>query len=261
VARGLRTVAARGHAAPAPATGRRGIVEDPSAAIVRAHPEPVRTTVRDLAHDGLRDPRERIVDRVALVAVGDLDTVVGRLQSDELLRPEESVDRVDRAVRRATSLCDGVADRTQGRTNVADPRETRCVVRGMRGNGVPGREVVIDEPGECSGRAVEMVDGRTVLELERVDEVECDLERDAMVVWLNVHANHYIAVDRLRASGYSTRVTDNHADIGYQERGASRMENLIVFIAAAVSVLGVVVGASLMWGADSRPAIGDDHRR
>jgi uncharacterized protein YcsI (UPF0317 family) len=39
------------------------------------------------------------------------------------------------------------------------------------------------------------------------------------------------------------------------------METLIVFAAALVSIFGAVAGASLMWGADSRTGIDDDHRR
>src|SRR5690349_22818049 len=91
VAAGLRPIAAGLHVAPATLTGPRLVEEDPLAGVVRADANAVLATGPEGADDRLGDPGERIVDRVADVAVTQPHAVRGRNELEPLAGTERPV--------------------------------------------------------------------------------------------------------------------------------------------------------------------------
>src|SRR5207253_9571937 len=69
MARNLGSIPAAAHAAPFALAGAGGVLEDPAALRVVANPQPSRIALDQLAGDGFREPCDRAVNGIALVAV------------------------------------------------------------------------------------------------------------------------------------------------------------------------------------------------
>jgi len=71
--------------------------------------------------------------------------------------------------------------------------------------------------------------------------------------------NHITPIDRLRARGYITQVTDKTYETGYVQKEADKMAALII-IAIVIIGLAALDAASMAWGVDSRDSFRDDRR-
>src|SRR6266851_4603574 len=85
-------VPAAAHAAPLAFSGSRGVLEDPVALRVLADPEPRGIAHDQLAGECLGEPGDGAVNRVALVAVVERDTVGRRNQLIDVVGAQGPVD-------------------------------------------------------------------------------------------------------------------------------------------------------------------------
>ena len=178
----LGAVPARRHVAPASPPGPRGVIEHPPAAIVVADPDALGVAARQLGHEWVAQAGERVVDRIADVAMVDRDAAVGgRYELDDLARMQRSIDSVQRA------SCGGRWS-TMASTSRSAPRTAW-----MRASLVPrlsGRDrltiqplgalrvddAALDEPRERVAERRQTLERETVLEVVRVHEIEGVLE-------------------------------------------------------------------------------------
>ena len=214
VAGGLGAIATARHVAPAPLARARLVVEHPAAEIVGADAQPLRVAGSQLLDERLGHACERIVDRVADVAVADADPVRTGNQLRGRTSAEGAVHPVERAGLRGTALRDGVGNFSERRSHGKDAVE---VLLG-RFERLSMDQPALGKPlhGQLGGRKVLV--GRPVVRvvLERVDEVERVVELDHVIVAGRTQFemerchddNHYRRLDRLRARGY----IDNHTE-------------------------------------------------
>src|SRR5436190_11018764 len=221
--RGLGAVAARRHVAPPTTAGPRRVVEDPVAGVAGAGLDTLRLPFGKLEDERLRQPRKRVVDRIADMAVVDAAAVGRRDELDDLARVERAIDGFERARVGRTVLRDRVRDVAEGRTDAVDAGEfsrlDRCMGRGLGTDAIGAfgvDDAPIDEPAERAVEGRKLLDPETVIGVVSVQEVEGVLEVDVvgvsptrLVEHLDIHLdNHSTPLDRLRARGYITRVTD-----------------------------------------------------
>src|SRR5436190_12453489 len=178
----LGAIATRGHIAPPPPAGGRVVVEGPATVVVGADPQPARVFFADDPCESLRQAGERIVDRIADVAVVQPRAGV---VCDELDHFAVTQDAVQLRERFATdpSLLDGRVEQLAhgvpaaadlfGRTSFID----RAVV------GIPGPvgQAAFGQPVDTSSDLADLVVRAgsmfVAFEMERVDEVEGVVQR------------------------------------------------------------------------------------
>ena len=85
-------------------------------------------TGRQLLDERVGQARERVVDRVADVAVVDVDAVRRRDQLDDLAGVERAIDRLERTDARGALLGDRIGDLAQRRADAMDA----CQLAGCR---------------------------------------------------------------------------------------------------------------------------------
>ena len=130
-------------------------------------------------------------------------------------------------------------------------------------------DAAIDEPGQRRVERREVIQRETILGVVGVQEVEGVFEVDVMGVphadrskGVCIHlANHNRPIDRLRARGYITQVTETTYETGYDHTEGAVAMSVLVIIALLIIMLGALDAAALTWGADSRDQLPDDHRR
>ena len=127
--------------------------------------------------------------RVALVAMAHVNAVGGRHQDGHVVGAECPIDLVEGTERRRPTLHAGIDQFTHRASDLADPAEQLGTVLGLGIDATDQGEhrlsvhqVVGDEPIECNGRCVEVVEGQTPCALQRVDEGEARLQARLMPV-------------------------------------------------------------------------------
>jgi hypothetical protein len=273
----LGTIAARGHVAPATPAGPRGVIEHPAARVVVADADPLRIAPGQLLHQRVAQAGQRVVDRVADVAMVDRHaTVEGRYELDDLARVEGAIDRVQRAALWRPVLDDRVGDLAEGASDRADASELALagvgVGVGLRPQSVGALAVdhaAVDEPGQGIAQGRQTLERETIFEVVGVQESEGVLEpnlvgmmpADVQPVNGGLHVdNHFRPVDRLRARGYSSLVTDKTPVTGYTTWKGPIMEALVMFVVLVVGFIALDLGA-ISFGVDSRDELPDSHLR
>ena len=203
VASGLGPVAARGHVAPASATGPRRVVERPSAPIVGADAEAIGVAAGGFARDALRDAPESVVERVSLVAMveSDASPLVGRpdREDESLTGRHRPIHDLDGAPRRWAPLSGGIDDLAKRGPDGSDLTKGAIGCRAGRLEPLErGFARVVDDaaaaqPLDPVGRRAEVIDRNAVLELERVEEFEGVVNGQMMIVgihWSRFHVTN-----------------------------------------------------------------------
>ncbi len=185
-------------------------------------------SVRQLPHERIGQTGQGVIDRVADVAVVHAHAVPRGNQLDDLAGVEGTVHGVERGRIRSAFLGDRIGDLAQCRSYGMDPGEHfrtsgrlggRLLTPALRA--LVMDDPTFDEPGEGGIERWQPIHRETLLDVEGVlkvvgvHEVERALQRDVVSVvrvgrlkTLCCHrGNHYIALDRLRARGYSHLVT------------------------------------------------------
>ena len=190
----------------------------------------LRVTGGQLGHERIRESGQGVVDRVADVAMIDVDAVGAGHELDHLAGVECPVDGVEGAGVRGSVRRERQRDLAQSRADRLDPRQVagrNGIVLGRDGTRPVGALLVDDaalhEPAEGCVERRDVVHRETILGVVGVQEVEGVLEIDVVRVasadrsqCTCVHvANHNRPVDRLRARGYITPVTDKTYETGY----------------------------------------------
>src|SRR4051794_32967677 len=176
---------------------------------------------------------ERIVGRIAGVSMVDAHAIGSRNELDDLPCVEGPVRRLDRGRVWRPMVHDGRGDLTHRAAHRVDTSQValrdRRLCRGLPSN-VVGTFLVdhaaIDEPSEGVVEGRKPLRGETVIGVVGVQEVEGVVEVDVVGM---THAdgleggvehldNHNTPIDRLRARGYITQVTDKTYETGYDER-------------------------------------------
>ena len=157
------------------------------------------------------------------MAMVDVDSRPERDELDDLSRVERRVDGLERAGIRSALLGDRERHLAERRADRVDPGEVplhqRVVARHLGAHAVGALDVddpAVDEPFEGRIERRELVHRETILGVVGVQEVEGVLEIDVVSVasvdligGFCFHLdNHSIPIDRLRARGYITEVTD-----------------------------------------------------
>ena len=186
-------------------------------------------TLGQLEHERLGQSRQRVIDRVADMTVVDAAAVGRGNELDDLPGVERPVDGLERARVRRPLLGDRMRDIAQGRADAVDPgqlgrldRPLGCRLGAHAVGAFAVDDAPIDEPRKRAIEGRELLRGETIVGVVGVQEVEGVLEVDVvgvpparLVEHLDVHIdNHYITLDRLRARGYITAVTDKAVQTG-----------------------------------------------
>ena len=169
---------------------------------------------------GLGQPRQRVVDRIADMAVVDMHAVGRRRELDDLAGVERLVDGRECVLARSPVLDDRIGDLAERRAHGMDAFEV--LGRDPRpGDGVTPQAIgplamdqaVVCEPGEDAFEGRQTLAWETIVVVEGVQEVEGGLHVDVVGVariegvegGLRLHrCNHFRPLDRLRARGYCT---------------------------------------------------------
>lgn len=218
----FRTIPACRHIAPATTARPRRVVEDPATGLARADLDAIRMPVGQFRHERIGQPRERIVDRVADVAVIDADTVGCRDELDYLPGMKRPIDGVERAGMGRSTVGDRQGDLAQRRPEGADarevPRHEGVLRRRLGADAVRALEVdhaSIDEPRQRGVECRELLERGAVRRRFGVQEVEGVREIDVVRVTsidrfqgVYVHVyNHSRPLDRLHTRRYIGPVT------------------------------------------------------
>ena len=170
---------------------------------------------RQLRDEWLGQPRERVVHRVAHVAMVDAAAVGRRNELDDLAGPERPIDDIERGAARDTMLGDRLGDLAERLADGTNPDEVTLrsgwLVRDLRSRSIGALsmdDAPTDEPVEGVIQVREVLSNETIVVVEGVQGVKGGVEIDPMGM-ARIRAtcrecqhldNHSIPVDRLRAS-------------------------------------------------------------
>ncbi len=158
-----------------------------------------------LLDERIGDPGKRVINRVANVPVPDADPVRPGHELSHGTVTDRVVDHGQRVRRRGTFFDNGVGDFAQRGPDIPHAVQRAVGAVHLLRMDEPARRQPLDRVIGC----LEVVDECTVFELGCVQEVEGVIELhpmvmpgEALLVMRGCHVgNHYMRLDRLRASG------------------------------------------------------------
>ena len=158
-------------------------------------------TVGQLGDERVGQPRQRVVDRVADMAVVDAAAVGPGDELDDLPGVQRPIDQFERAGVRGAVLGDRGRDLAKGRSDGMDAGQVALHERlGLRPDAVVGAlgvdHAAVDEPGQRVVEGRELLDRETIVGVVGVQEVEGVLEIDVM---------RMTSLDRVEVAGCSCR--------------------------------------------------------
>lgn len=154
-----------------------------------ADPDPFGVPGRQLGDEWVGKPGERVIDRVADMAVIDAHAVGGRQQLDDLTGVECSIHGIERTVTRRPVLRDRLGHLSECATDRVDAGQVadrRCGISlGDRPLTVGALEVddpALDEPGQGAVQGRQSLQWETILGVVGVQEVEGVFQTDVVGV-------------------------------------------------------------------------------
>ena len=236
----------------------------------------LRLTGDELLDERLGQPGQRVVDRIAHMAMVNVAAVDRSRQLDDLSGMERSIDLGDGVGTRRPVLHGGIRDLAEGGAHGVDSLDLLRRPFRIRPGSTPGSnrslevdQAAIGEPAKGHADRRQLLDEETIVEVEGVQEVEGGLHIDVMRVapdgdMLTGRSHRVTTLSLLTgyAQGATLCVTGKEFDIGYtlRPKGGPEMEALVLFIGLFVTfiVLGM---AAVAFGVDSREPMLDDYRR